>query len=679
MKTRGRYWQTIGNAVSQLYGYIFCMLVSNALTDMPLFGGALYLCGRMILVSGWVFSKSSRKLLPGNARKWGWALNLAIAVTAGLLIGLYPASFESAGLWVIFAMAALNLAVETLSGWAFRLVKSLSSRGRAALIGMQVLLTAAAGWVLIANLGMFQGGLLTAGFALRTVAQMYSDWAAQRGETTEYLDEDETDDIRSLPVFHSFEWVSILLVMAVEMTSVAIYALLATNVSAMAIAMTIGVGTTILGVETGLLFLRRTEKKRHRDPIWLLCIGLALWLYGVLFCSRMLVSGRIRYEAVYLSLGLCAVGSALSLTGLQRIEKVMPEVGRMMNKPMPEGYDAIRDIHMAFARLLGDMLALIALTVICLATGKNLPRDIGELTVRFQPVMMVPLTLVVLVALMAVLRFPIGERMMTKIRRFLQQKDETGEENNALRREVEEAVSGRYRQPFLTAVLKAILRPAYRHRLVNADHIAVDDQNPLVFLCNHGEIHGPIVCELYMPVSIRSWAISMMMEDRHEVADYLYENTFSRKKWLPRFVQRGLSGFLGWMSVTVMRQVEAIPVYRDQPMKLRETIRISIEAMQAGDNLLIFPEMPEGKYPRHGIAPLSPGFVMLAAAYWRKTGKRMRILPIYANREERTITFGDLIVFDPEKPFPEEQSRIVKEAEEQMNRMADMKSGGKRT
>ena len=88
MKTRGRYWQTIGNAVSQLYGYIFCMLVSNALTDMPLFGGALYLCGRMILVSGWVFSKSSRKLLPGNARKWGWALNLAIAVTAGLLIRL---------------------------------------------------------------------------------------------------------------------------------------------------------------------------------------------------------------------------------------------------------------------------------------------------------------------------------------------------------------------------------------------------------------------------------------------------------------------------------------------------------------------------------------------------------------------------------------------------------------
>ena len=62
--------QTIGNAVSQLYGYIFCMLVSNALTDMPLFGGALYLCGRMILVSGWVFSKNSRKLLPGNARKW---------------------------------------------------------------------------------------------------------------------------------------------------------------------------------------------------------------------------------------------------------------------------------------------------------------------------------------------------------------------------------------------------------------------------------------------------------------------------------------------------------------------------------------------------------------------------------------------------------------------------------
>ena len=61
---------------------------------------------------------------------------------------------------------------------------------------------------------------------------------------------------------------------------------------------------------------------------------------------------------------------------------------------------------------------------------------------------------------------------------------------------------------------------------------------------------------------------------------------------------------------------------------------------------------------------------MLAAAYWRKTRKRLRILPSYANRVQRTITFGDEIRFDPDAPFAEEEERIVREAEAQMLNMA---------
>lgn len=671
MKKRGMDWLALGTAMSQLYGYIFCMLVSNALTGMPLFGGALYLCGRMILVYGNIYRRVNRRFLPGYIRKCGPALAALNAVLAVLLIGLYPASFESASLWVIFAMAALNLAVDAASGRAFRLTGRLSGRGRIVLVTVQLLLTGAAAWVLVANLGSFPGWLLTAGFTLRTLIQLYSDASAARGQEPEELDAEQPDDVRTLPAYRSFEWVSVLLVMAVEMTSVVIYALLATNISSLAAAMAVGVGCTILGVEAGVLFLRRTEKKKHRDPTWLLCIGMVFWLYGVADCSRMLLQGQVRYGLVFLTLGLCAMGSSLSLTGLNRMEALMPEVARAVGKPMPESYAFIRNTSQEFARLLGDSLALIALTVFCFATGKDLPRDMEALSARFQPLMMVPLTLVGIVALLAVLRFPIGERTIERIRRFLQQREATGEDNPALRRQVEEAVTGRYRQPFLAGMLKAVLRPFYRHRLVNADRIREDERNPIVFLCNHGEIYGPVVCELYMPVAIHSWAISMMMTDRKEVSDYLYENTFQPVHWLPNLLGRKLSDFLGWMSVTVMHQVEAIPVYRDQPIKLRETIRASIEALQAGENILIFPELPEGKYPKEGIAPLSPGFVMLAAAYWRRTGKRMRILPMYANRARRTISFGEEIVFDPDVPFPQEQERVVKAAETQMRNMAE--------
>ena len=56
--------------MGQLYGYIYCMLVSNMLVDMPLFGGAMYLCGRAVMVSISVFSKRNRPFLPLYSRRW---------------------------------------------------------------------------------------------------------------------------------------------------------------------------------------------------------------------------------------------------------------------------------------------------------------------------------------------------------------------------------------------------------------------------------------------------------------------------------------------------------------------------------------------------------------------------------------------------------------------------------
>lgn len=36
--------------MSSLYGYIYCMLISEGLSGMPLYGGALYMIGRVTTV-----------------------------------------------------------------------------------------------------------------------------------------------------------------------------------------------------------------------------------------------------------------------------------------------------------------------------------------------------------------------------------------------------------------------------------------------------------------------------------------------------------------------------------------------------------------------------------------------------------------------------------------------------
>ena len=229
----------------------------------------------------------------------------------------------------------------------------------------------------------------------------------------------------------------------------------------------------------------------------------------------------------------------------------------------------------------------------------------------------------------------------------------------------------RLKEDIVTRMTIGILKPFNRHRMVHLDHVRTDPDNPLVFLGNHAEIYGPIASALCFPVPVRFWVISKMMFNKKDVRAYMYENTFSKKTFLPVFVRKLLAWYLGWLSVNIMNSLRAIPVYRDSPMKLRQTIRESVDALAAGENLMIFPEHPEGKYVKNGISELSPGFLMLAEAWWKKSGKKLRLMPVYANREQRTFTFGDEIGYEPENGFAAEQDRILKEAYERLVKLSD--------
>ncbi len=224
----------------------------------------------------------------------------------------------------------------------------------------------------------------------------------------------------------------------------------------------------------------------------------------------------------------------------------------------------------------------------------------------------------------------------------------------------------RKKENIVTAIVIGILRPFNRHKMVNLEHVKTDPDNPLVFLGNHAEIYGPIASALCFPVPVRFWVISKMMFRKQDVRAYLYENTFSKKTFLPVFVRKLLAWILGWLSVNVMSSLRAIAVFRDSPMKLRQTIRESVSALENGENLMIFPEHPEGKYVKGGISELSPGFLMLAEAWWKKTGKKLRMMPVYANRDQRTFTFGDEIRYEPENGYAAEQERILGEAYNQL-------------
>ena len=659
-------------AITQLYGYIYCMILSNMLTGMPLYGGVLYLCGKAVIVFAGTYGKD-RAFLPTYTKTWTLLLLAVLLALGVILAGIFPATIHSEKVWILFAAVILCICAEAnidRISRIFRADEKLSFRAKAGVILIQVLIMGGMSAIIFTNFGWRNGWAPAAGFLILIVYRIYVTYRL-RGSTEQIDDEADlgANDFRSAHAYHTMEWVSLLLVMAVELTVACIYALVATNRNGLFQAMITAVLCTVIPAEAGFLLLRKSERKDSKDPTWLLCTGLILWLTGIILCIQMLTARKVDYTRIYVFLIICTVGGSLSMTALGRMEELMPEAMAASGREVPKGYWKLRVTNWNLARLLGDVLALITLGIVCFVNERGLPQTAEEVAARFQPVMAIPVFLVVIGALISAFRFPLSRRYINKIRKLMMLQEE-GEENAALQKQVTRVVNEPYRQPYLSRFLMILCRMHFRCKTVNVDHIVTDDSNPLVFLCNHGEFYGPMACKMYIPVPVRAWTNATMMGDKKAVTQYIYDNTTSRQEHMPEFEKRLLARMAAWLSVNVMGQLECIPVHKDSPLKLRETFRQTVEAMEAGDNILIFPENPEQKYPREGIGDLSPGFLTLADLYWKRTGKRMRFLPMYADKKRRRLVFGTIIDYNPGNNLKDEQDRIVRETLQQIRSFA---------
>ncbi len=230
-------------------------------------------------------------------------------------------------------------------------------------------------------------------------------------------------------------------------------------------------------------------------------------------------------------------------------------------------------------------------------------------------------------------------------------------------------------RPLPIRMLMALVRPCMRHTVNGADHVRLSDEDPIVYLCNHGQFYGPVVGMLYCPGYVRPWTISELCEDKQEAAAYIKRYTLKNVTWDDARKNR-VSAFLGRIMVRLMQGVASIPVFRHRPRELMKTFWQSVDALAEGANLLIFPEDPDTDPDSPGYKDGRPpelfrGFPMLAQAYYNRTGKRCRFLPVLAHQGRKTISFGTEIVYDPENDPITERDRIVDEAYAQMQAMYD--------
>ena len=247
---------------------------------------------------------------------------------------------------------------------------------------------------------------------------------------------------------------------------------------------------------------------------------------------------------------------------------------------------------------------------------------------------------------------------MDKLRRYTDLKQK-GQENAPLHDLLEAVAVKKSKKRYGIKAVIWTLWPLCYHRVRGQEKVKLDDDIPCVFVCNHGEVYGPIVATLYIPFSFRTW-VTYEITDVNIIADRCMNGTFQDVKGICRKILSWImvkigAPFIAW----IMKSLDSIPVYHDNPRKLMQTFRETVTAMQTGDNILIFPENSETsadhKYVREGVSEFFTGFTMIGQLYYNKTGKCPLFVPVYADKKKRVITFGTPTRYDPDAPAGEEK------------------------
>jgi hypothetical protein len=658
-----------------LYNYLYCMMASTVLMQRPVLGGALF-------VSGQVADLATRMLLPGSDLKYLSKSKRAVLIALTLLCGLmtlglllvYPRSAKLEGMWMLFSLVMLTALRAVLLGHLHQSVLKRRMTGVQAGLRMAegaLLLIALAAVILFFSLPAQTAWYLLGGYVLTTLLEVlnYRGKGLPAREEPAPGDDDTPENLDHVNAYKTFRKVLTLAVTALQVTMIMIYTYIGTTAGEMFISMAIAFVCT---VSVSYLANWVARRKPGRDPGNVMLAGLFLWLWGLVSFGLHAGTGTDVWS--YMALATCSAGTAATVTAFWRLDNSMREVVFFATGKRPrERLERTLQLSLEYAQLLGQMIALIGLSLIVFFGERPLAFESG---VPLQPLLVLPAVALVFFAVLAALRFPLHKRHMDKLHAFLMLK-ENGETNVPLQRQLEDVIIKVRKRHYGIRVLMFFLRIFIYNKVIGKEKVKAPKGTSLVFVCNHGEVYGPIVTNLYIPFPLRPWVTSEMIMPE-ETTNYVYEGTFKRQKWIPARLRYPAAKLVTPIINWAMEGVEGIPVFRNNPRELINTFRVTAAAMEAGDNILIFPENPHDSrsesnfYLRKGVGEFFTGFTMVAPIYYKKTGKRCVFVPVYADKKKHTLTFGEVTAYDPDNEPNAEKERICAYLREEMLRVANL-------
>lgn len=188
-------------------------------------------------------------------------------------------------------------------------------------------------------------------------------------------------------------------------------------------------------------------------------------------------------------------------------------------------------------------------------------------------------------------------------------------------------------------------------------------------LCNHVGAKGPIKLELYYEHNFRFWGTHEMTEGIKSTYKYLSKIYFHEKKHINKFLSKVIAIIATPFLNLVYLGLNLIPTYKD--MRLRKTLRESLESLENNQSLVIFPEDSSSGYFDE-LTYFNDGFVMLLEMAYKK-GFNLPIYVMYYQRKFNRYIIDKKIMYDDLLKLGLKRSEIAEMFRKRCNELGKMK------
>ncbi len=640
--------------------------LSEQLLGNAVLGAALYLAGQVLVVYARMFSKNSSLRLPASIHARGAALFVLAALLSACLFIVYPVLTGRAQFYTLLISIVLLLIRQGAT--------AIISRGLQKSFMLRAILLLAAHVGLSAIVGVVTADQIAADAFLQVMTMVAATgvalFAYQLAEPPQKAAQfskgaDKLSGVSSYRIYN-------------RMTTSAVVSL---NLALLTYicSMRIRPGSTMLGLFWDIvvwlvlvggmtliilkLLRRRALTQLNKPSVFVAGAGLLLlaiigaysnWFSGILSIVSYLLWGT----------GLACMLSVILSMGYDMQAVLELDMKTEEMKGYRENTLAVVEWNLTLSTLL---LVFLLTIVTFISEGRTGPwHELPFVQFLLRSMLFWPIAGIA-AALLYALTQPLNRDYAKKLSHYRAQQ-RAGNVNDALKTRLQMMLIQKSRR-IAPDILKAIIRPLMPCRVIGKEHVDLE-HGPVVFVGNHLEIYGPLITNLYLPFYFRSWIISSML-DEEIVAAQLKNGVNNVFSFLPAKLRARLPRVIAPIVLFVLQSLDPIPVYRGTAREVIQTMRLTVEAMEYEDNILLFPENPgEENYRQQGVSDFYSGFASIGAEYFKRTGNATAFYPVYANKAKHTLTIGPGIAFNAENGRREERDRIVTELNAWMNAQA---------